>query len=156
MDITQSPLHSFWPFTVPVSWQMFLFPWAPCQDITVYPSAFISHWLQTTSKQLWLLQGLVWAHVQFIKITHLFHLVSDMLAVALFWLDLSQRPASRTRATVCHVVRNLLDWHVLLFCCYSRLCIIQTTCCWDTLKETASKQWNATTSVTRTFQGSHY
>ena len=135
----------------------FLFPWAPWQDITVYPSALISHRLQTTSKQLWLLQGLVWVHVWFIK-THqpTLHLVSDTLAGALFCLDLSQRPASRTRATVCHVVRNVLDWHVLLLCCYSRLCIIQTTCCWDTLKQTASKQWNTTTSVTRTFQGSHY
>lgn len=29
---------------------------------------------------------------------------------------------------LCYVPENLLEWHVVLSCCYSRLCIIQTTC----------------------------
>lgn len=29
---------------------------------------------------------------------------------------------------LCYVPQNLLEWHVVLSCCYSRLCIIQTTC----------------------------
>ncbi len=36
-------------------------------------TALITHWLQTTSKQLWLLKVLGRAHVNLKKITHLFH-----------------------------------------------------------------------------------
>lgn len=60
---------------------------------------------------------------------------SPEAALALLCLDLSQRRASCTRATVFRVVRNMLDRHILLFCCYSRLCIMQTTCCWDTERD---------------------
>lgn len=59
---------------------------------------------------------------------------------ALFCLDLLQRPMCCMRATLCYVVRNLLDWHGLLFWCCSRVYIIQTTCCWDSLKRQNSKE----------------